>query len=68
MTQTEDRLMGSKELRKKFGNISDMSLWRWLQDEDLGFPQPLYIARRRYWKIAEVEAFIARQAAAGRAA
>lgn len=68
MTQTEDRLIGSKELRKKFGNISDMSLWRWLQDEDLGFPQPLYISRRRYWKASEIEEFIAHQAAGGRAA
>jgi hypothetical protein len=30
--------------------ISDMSLWRWLQDPALNFPQPaLRIRGRRYW-------------------
>ncbi|MER9411451.1 DNA-binding protein [Mesorhizobium sp. M0589] len=36
--------------------ISDMSLWRWLQDEKLGFPRPLVINRRRlFLKSALVE-------------
>ena len=26
-----------------------MTLWRWLRDEDLGFPQPIVINGRRYW-------------------
>jgi len=31
-------------------NISDMTLWRWLQDTKLAFPQPaLRIRDRRYW-------------------
>jgi predicted DNA-binding transcriptional regulator AlpA len=30
--------------------ISDMSLWRWLQDADLEFPQPTLMVRgRRFW-------------------
>jgi predicted DNA-binding transcriptional regulator AlpA len=30
--------------------ISDMSLWRWLQDAELSFPQPaLRVRDRRYW-------------------
>jgi predicted DNA-binding transcriptional regulator AlpA len=30
--------------------ITDMSLWRWLRDPELGFPQPtMRIRDRRYW-------------------
>ena len=30
--------------------ITDMSLWRWLHDPELGFPQPsLIVQRRRFW-------------------
>jgi predicted DNA-binding transcriptional regulator AlpA len=31
-------------------HISDMSLWRWLKDATLNFPQPALLVRgRRYW-------------------
>lgn len=31
-------------------SISDMSLWRWLQDASLGFPPPTLLVRgRRFW-------------------
>ena len=31
-------------------SISDMSLWRWLQNPTLGFPPPtLIVHQRRYW-------------------
>ena len=31
-------------------SITDMSLWRWLRDPDVGFPQPsLRVKDRRYW-------------------
>lgn len=36
------------------GDISAMTLWRWLDDEDLNFPKPIYIGRRRYWREADV--------------
>lgn len=32
------------------GGVSDMTLWRWLNDPALNFPKPIYIARRRYWR------------------
>jgi predicted DNA-binding transcriptional regulator AlpA len=37
--------------------ITSMTLWRWLHDTELGFPQPLYIGRFRYWKLADLEAW-----------
>lgn len=36
------------------GGVSDMTLWRWLNDDALAFPRPVYIGRRRYWREAEV--------------
>jgi predicted DNA-binding transcriptional regulator AlpA len=38
-------------------SITSMTLWRWLHDAELGFPQPLYIGRFRYWKLADLEAW-----------
>jgi len=40
-----------------------MALWRWLNDEDLEFPQPLVINKRRFWNAAELTAWERSQAA-----
>ncbi|WP_370275110.1 helix-turn-helix transcriptional regulator [Pararhodobacter marinus] len=40
------------------GGISDMTLWRWLSDQALNFPRPIYLGRRRYWREAEVLAWL----------
>lgn len=40
------------------GGVSDMTLWRWLNDPDLDFPKPIYIGRRRYWREAEILAWL----------
>jgi predicted DNA-binding transcriptional regulator AlpA len=34
------------------GGISIMTLWRWAKQP--GFPQPIYIGRRRYWRESEI--------------
>jgi predicted DNA-binding transcriptional regulator AlpA len=62
------KLMSAKDVKELFGGISDMSLWRWLQDEKLDFPRPVVIQRRRFFRAAEIEAFIERRAEAGNAA
>lgn len=52
-------LIQVKEMRLALlGGISDMTLHRWLHDEGLNFPRPIYITRRRYWKIADVLAWL----------
>jgi predicted DNA-binding transcriptional regulator AlpA len=45
------------QVRARFGGISDMALWRWLHKEELGFPQPLRIQGRRFWKAADLTAW-----------
>lgn len=49
--QTEKRIPATA-VRQLCGDISDMTLWRWLDKR--GFPRPTYIAKRRYWKQVEV--------------
>jgi len=36
-----------------------MTLWRWLRDPELGFPRPLVINGRRYWRESEIKAWLA---------
>lgn len=62
------KLINAKDLREIFGNVSDMTIWRWLDDKEMGFPRPIYINQRRFWRIADIDQFIARQAELGGAA
>lgn len=50
-------LVTAGNVRARFGNISDMTLWRWMHDPKLDFPQPIIIRRRRFWRLAEIQAF-----------
>lgn len=57
----------ARHVRERY-RVSDMTLWRWLRDEKMGFPQPVYLGRFRYWRLADIEAWEAEQEARGRAA
>jgi predicted DNA-binding transcriptional regulator AlpA len=50
------------QVRKRYGDMSEMTLWRWLDDDDMRFPRPLRIHRLRYWKEHELDAWDAAQA------
>jgi hypothetical protein len=54
---SDDVLLTSRQVRSRYGNISDMSLWRWLRDERLNFPRPLVLNKRRYWRLRELIAW-----------
>lgn len=53
--------INAQETRALCGGISDMTLWRWMNSADLDFPRPSYIGRRRYWREAEVIAWLEAQ-------
>lgn len=55
----ECKLISSAAVREICGGISDMSLWRWLNDPAMAFPRPLVISRRRYWREADIANWIA---------
>ncbi|MGO8104907.1 helix-turn-helix transcriptional regulator [Rhizobium leguminosarum] len=37
--------------------ISEMTMWRWEQNQDLNFPKPMVIGRRKYFKEEELAAW-----------
>ena len=58
------QLITAAAVRQTLGGVSEMSIWRWLKDEDMGFPKPIVINRRRYWREADIAAWLeAREAA-----
>jgi predicted DNA-binding transcriptional regulator AlpA len=67
-TADEDLFLPAARVRKRYG-VSSMSIHRWLQDQKLNFPRPIYIGRYRYWKVDELSAWeIARAASRSEAA
>lgn len=61
----KDKRIPSRDVRSICGGISDMTLWRWSQNPEMSFPKPIYIGRRKYWKEAEILAWLeAREVAA----
>lgn len=58
----ENRRISAHDVRHICGGVSDMTLWRWLNDAELAFPKPIYIGRRRYWKEAEILTWLDAQA------
>jgi predicted DNA-binding transcriptional regulator AlpA len=53
------RLISAINVRAMFGGVSDMTIWRWLNDAELDFPRPIYVKRRRFWREAELIGWIA---------
>ncbi|RWA76661.1 MAG: AlpA family phage regulatory protein [Mesorhizobium sp.] len=54
----------ARQVRDRY-NVSDMTIWRWLREQD--FPQPVYIGRLRFWRLSDIEEWEARQASKGAA-
>ncbi|SFP63048.1 helix-turn-helix transcriptional regulator [Tranquillimonas alkanivorans] len=36
---------------------SQVTLWRWARDPDLGFPSPFQIKGKNYWRLRDLEAW-----------
>ena len=51
--QTSDNMLPAAQVWKRYGK-TDRTLDRWLKDEKLGFPRPVFIRSRRYFKEAEL--------------
>lgn len=63
MEPTSNHYLTAAQVRAYFGGISQMSLWRWLNDEKLEFPKPLIVNKRRLFPVAEIEAWAVRRRA-----
>jgi len=52
-----DELVTDTAVRKEFGAITHVTMWRWTNDPALDFPKPVKIRSRNYRSRREVEAF-----------
>jgi len=43
-----------RTLRARFGDISEMTLWRWERNDNLAFPKALTINGRKYYSLEEI--------------
>ena len=50
-------LIPAADVRRRYGGVSHMWLERRLANPRSGFPRPLYIGPRRYWRLAELVAW-----------
>jgi hypothetical protein len=53
----DEVFLTSAQVKRRYGGRTDMSLWRWEHDAKLGFPQPIEISGRRYWRLSELQRF-----------
>jgi predicted DNA-binding transcriptional regulator AlpA len=51
-----EKLLPGKKVRERYG-VSDQTIWRWLHDPKSGFPKPVRIQGRRYWRLEQLLAF-----------
>ncbi len=58
------KLITATAVRAAFGGVSDMTLWRWINDPALNFPKPIRIQARRYWYESDVAAWLEQREAA----
>lgn len=64
--RSDDGYLSAKSVRERYDDVSDMTLHRWQHDSDLGFPKPVYINGRRYWKERKLIVFERRQTRASK--
>ncbi len=56
-------LLTSEQVRARFGNISEVTLGRWLRDARVAFPRPdVVVHYRRFWRPETIRAFELRSA------
>ena len=53
----------ARQVRHRNGDISEMTLWRWMRDPEMGFPKPKVRNRIRYWDEEELDRWDDRDAA-----
>jgi hypothetical protein len=60
---TDDTLLPTAKVRKRYGDVSAMWIERRLAD-DPNFPRPIYIAKRRFFRLGDLVAWERHKAAA----
>jgi hypothetical protein len=55
-TEVGEVYLTAPQVRQRYGNKSDMWLWRMLRDEP-NFPRPTIIRRQRYFRLRDLVAY-----------
>lgn len=58
-SQNPTRFIKAREVKQRYG-VSDMTLWRWIKSDLMGFPAPIYINGHRHWTNHQLDEFDAR--------
>ncbi|AJE47171.1 helix-turn-helix transcriptional regulator [Celeribacter indicus] len=56
-----DKRIPAAVVRTLCGGVSNMTIHRWLNRDDFNFPKPIRIGNRRYWKEADIIAWLEAQ-------
>lgn len=48
------QMMNINQVCEACGTVTRMTIHRWLRSEQLGFPAPTYVNRRRYWRADDI--------------
>ena len=62
-TETKEKaeFLTGPQVRERYQK-SHVTIWRWVRDPGLNFPQPIQINRLNYWRLSDLEAWEAAQA------
>lgn len=61
MSERQKLYCTATQVRRRYGGISEMGLWRWIHDGKIDFPKPdLIVNGRRLWCETSLDAFDAR--------
>jgi hypothetical protein len=55
--QEQEVFLTSRQVRERYGNVSEMWLIRRERDKASGFPDPLRIRGRKFWKLSDLLRF-----------
>lgn len=67
MKQDTRKYLTGPEVERRY-SISRMTVYRWQHDEEMGFPKPLVINRRKYWETQTLDEWDAARLQMGAAA
>jgi predicted DNA-binding transcriptional regulator AlpA len=60
------RKLRRNQLSERYGGVTLRTIDRWIADEKLGFPKPIYIGGTPMWDEEELEAYERKRAGLGR--
>jgi predicted DNA-binding transcriptional regulator AlpA len=66
MTNKPKKHLTTRQVRERYGNPSEMTVYRWWHHPKMGFPKPIKIGKRNLFLESELEDYERRQVVANR--